>query len=275
MPEPGQAPAPDSQQPNPNPTDTPQAVNWQDHIPADLRGESFFQGFKDKPLGEVLKSANEAHKLVGASIRLPGEKDKPEERKAKMDGIYGKLGRPEKPEGYDAKMRMPEYIKPNLEFEKSLRDHSHSLGLSKDQHKGIVEHLSKFMTDNVPDPKKAADDGVRALMDAWGDAAFDRNYGLAMKTIAHFGGAKLQEKIANSGLANDPEVIQLFYKFGRELQESGVVNLPPDNAGSKEEILAKINAVLRDTKDLYWSNPGTTGRDERIREVQAWYQLMN
>ncbi len=106
------------------------AENWRENLPEDIRGEKSLESIKD--FGSLAKSFVNAQRMVGADkIAIPGKYATDED----WNGIYGKLGRPEKADGYTFKK--PDSYPADVDYsdvlEKGYKDIAHKIGLSDKQ----------------------------------------------------------------------------------------------------------------------------------------------
>lgn len=99
----------------------------------DTRGWLQTKGIADA--AALAKSAREAEKMLGDRIKVPGKDATPEER----DAFFSKLGRPEKPEGYEfaAPKDMPEGLPYDGERAGKLKEAAHKIGLTPEQAKAM------------------------------------------------------------------------------------------------------------------------------------------
>jgi hypothetical protein len=88
-----------------------------------------------KSVADIAKAAHGAESLIGRSVQIPGDDAKPED----LQKFYGKLGRPEQPEGYDFKLPegIPETMPYDAEFAGSFKPVAHGLGLTAKQAAGL------------------------------------------------------------------------------------------------------------------------------------------
>lgn len=88
-----------------------------------------------KGLEDLAKTAREQSKLLGNAIRVPGKDATEEEREA----FLNKLGRPEKPDGYDFKPPedLPENLPYDAERASSFRALAHKAGLTQAQAQAV------------------------------------------------------------------------------------------------------------------------------------------
>lgn len=153
------------------------ATSWTTGFTPELQAYVQQKGFKDP--AAVVDSYRNFEKLRGAPIeRILTLPEKLDDATA-MNPIYDKLGRPEKPEGYNLPMPKEGANEP---FAKFARDTFHKLGLSKGQGEKLVgdwnsyvaaqnqEHMTKH------NAKVQADDA--ALKTEWGQA-YDQNVQVA------------------------------------------------------------------------------------------------
>lgn len=160
---------------------------WYGEIPAD-RPQEFREwisnkGFKD-PLS-ALESYHNAEKLLGAPadqiIRLP----KADDAQA-WEGVWAKLGRPEKPEGYE--LPVPEGD--DGEFAKLASQWFHAAGVPKAAAQAIAkaanEHAAAQMKTQKEALEREANQQLEALKTEWG-AEFDKRAEFAKRGLAAYG----------------------------------------------------------------------------------------
>lgn len=95
----------------------------------------------------------------------------------------------------------------------------------------------------------AIDDHVATTAEAWakevesdkeiGGAKFKENVAVANKALNHFGSDSLKSFLKESGLANHPEMVKLFFRIGNQISEGQIVT-GAASAGSqprREDIL--------------------------------------
>lgn len=99
----------------------------------------------------LAKSARESEKLLGSMVKLPGKDATPEEREA----FLNKLGRPDKPEGYQftAPKDLPKEMPYDGERATKLKTELHKIGLTSEQAQAIHD---LYISDAVEGYKGAA-----------------------------------------------------------------------------------------------------------------------
>lgn len=134
---------------------------------SDNKGFAEQKGFKTAE--DVVDSYRNLEKLMGVPkerlVKLPDKEDAPE-----WNDIYGRMGRPEKSDGYE--VAIPEGG--SEEFGKWAKDLFHGLGLSKKQGDTIAakwnERAKEAFQHDSDQTKIKTDDQVKALQTEWGAA---------------------------------------------------------------------------------------------------------
>lgn len=185
---------------------TPQAagassVEWTSTLPPDMQTFVQAKGFKDP--GAVLESYRNLEKLHGLPperlLKLPEKADDAEA----MNQIFSRLGRPDKPEGYD-NLALPEKGDPKfLEFAKTM---FHGANLTKAQAAVLTTKWNEYMGTQqsaIAETQKAeVVKETNALKQEWGHA-YEQNLKIADDAASKLGlGSADLDKIKNSiGLA--------------------------------------------------------------------------
>lgn len=202
-------------------------------------------GFKDTSATSfeaLAKKTRDAESLIGKSVQLPAADAKPED----WDKFYGKLGRPEKPDGYEFKL--PEGLPENLPYNTELRDRfspvAHKLGLSKSQAAGLhdwmaQEGAAQFKADGEAMVKRSLDT-TTALEQKWGgpkDSDAFKAKLVAAETTIRLG--KLEAPLKEAGLLGPgnlvlhPEIADLLARasvlFKEDSLVSGTATVTGDN----------------------------------------------
>lgn len=128
--------------------------------------------FKDPKA--LAKHAFNQEKLIGSSIRVPGDDATDEEKAAFLD----KLGRPKTPADYklEPPKNLPKELPYDTEFAKAASAKAHELGLSQAQLAGLhdlfvsyqVESFGKLSTQRTEQFKERAQKETEKLVKLWG-----------------------------------------------------------------------------------------------------------
>lgn len=245
------------------------APDWRSGIPEELRASPALASFKDP--GALAKSYVEQSKMVGGSVRIPGETSTPEERAS----FYAKLGRPEKPEGYALKFPEGFPVAENDPMVTGFRSKAHELGLTPAQAQGVAEFYAGHATGVQKGFREKATETESQLKEEWG-AAYPRNLALANRAVEHLGGKEAKEfqtYLDTTGLGNHPVMVRVMARMGQILSEDGtipgdVVNVPTP-ANAKDELAKMMN----DKAGPYW-DAKHPGHAEAVKKAQGLFQLL-
>lgn len=229
------------------------AAPWYGQLPADAPKEFTewlgAKGFKDP--AAALTSAWNTEKLVGAPadqiIRLPKPDDK-----ASWDGVWNRLGRPEKPEGYE----LPLPAGDDGAFSKTASSWFHAAGVPKAAAQGIAKQWNDHITKLVEDGRKAdeakATQALDALKGEWG-ADFDKRSEFGRRGLKAYGekaGLDANDLTSLEQSIGTAKMLKLFHALGETTGEhafnsgdgggGGNLNLSPAQARQKlDEVKAR------------------------------------
>lgn len=244
MPEPTPTPAPEptpAPSPAPTPSPTPAPVITPTPTPEPVKADAWRDTITDPELrkaadrfpspGDAVKSWAEAQKLISSSIRIPGKDAKPEEIAAYRE----KIGVPADVKGYADAIVKPAHLddatfnsEPMKATLSKFTEAAHAANLSKPQVSAILNAYWQMDADArlqvVAMDKQFATDTEAKLRQKWPGAEYDRNKVAANRAAEHFFGdafkdAKLIETKAGRFLLDDPNMVEMFAKIGREMGE--------------------------------------------------------
>jgi hypothetical protein len=220
------------------------------------------KGFKDP--AAVAESYRNFEKLQGVPqdrlLKLPDKPDAPE-----WDGIYTRLGRPEKPDGY------------GLEGDKALLDKMlpamHAAGVSKSQAAKLAEVWNGYVGEMVEasERERATADAaaMTELRGKWA-AEFDKNSEIARRAGREFGLSEDEFK-AISGSLGSGKTLELFQRIGSRLGEAGSFGNDGNTNGgggafglTKEAAKARITQL---TTDADWNSRYLGGGKAELEEM--------
>lgn len=194
------------------------STNWIEGLAPDLKEYATTKDFKDP--GSVLDSYRNLEKTMGVPkerlLKLPEKADAPE-----WNEIYGRLGRPEKADGY--KIPVPEGDKG--EFAKTVAPWFHEAGLSQKQVEIVV---SKWNANAAAEQKKLTDaatadvgNAERELKTKWG-AAYDQNLQAADQGAAKLGIDQAQADALKQAMGRS-KAVEFLYNLASKLGEADFV----------------------------------------------------
>jgi hypothetical protein len=122
-------------------------------------------------------------------------------------------------------------------------------GLSNEAAQELADVQFKLSADAVKSAEKQVGDQIAQETAAWakasredkefGGANFDANAKIANKALAAFGTPELRNLLVESGYANHPAFVRLFWTIGQKLAESSAPThgAPPAAASAPERVL--------------------------------------
>lgn len=230
---------------------SPAPVEWTSHIPQDMAQEKFWEPIKGKPLADVLKGYGEAQKMIGGSIRLPSDKDKPDERAKKLNDIYGKLGRPESPDKYAIKPPpLPDGMGLKDDHVKAFLTKAHAANMTPEQVQASIDFYAEYVQGGMKALGEQRQAGEAALKEEWGPN-FQHNVSLAHRGLATLAqkvlgeeqGKALLDELDTSGFGNNPKLVKLFAALGGEMKEDGLIS--GDSEVSVEAFEAQLTELTK------------------------------
>jgi len=267
-PPPAQAAPPQQEQPKPVTTGT-----WRDKLPEDLRGNPSLSKFETEE--GLAKSYVNLERMLGGD-RVPVPKDVDD--KEAWDRFYAAAGRPEKPDDY--KITRPEKLEAGVtideEGEQFLRSFAHSNGWNQRQldnaYKAFYASKAKEMSAWHNMQKAQAEEGERALQ-RMGNP--DEIKTLAKATIQQYFDSDTLAKFDHAGLGNDPAIVAVLAKIGKDLTGHQVLK-----SGATGEPVKTVDQ-LRVDAEAYRSTHATALYDKQhpehqthVKALEAMYRRM-
>jgi hypothetical protein len=125
------------------------------------------------------------------------------------------------------------------EQKKQSLDFMKQIGVTnKQQADKLIGFLEE--TDRVRAEQEA--DSIEKMLDAWDEQLendeefskdYNRNIDLANKALMQYGGKELEEWLDKTGFNRKPEIVKMFYRIGKDLEEARVLN----GASTRSEVL--------------------------------------
>lgn len=185
---------------------------WTSQLSEELRNNSdaMKQLSKFGKISDLAKSYSELESKLGKSIVKPGKDASDEEREA----FYQALGKPKAADKYSL----------DGENTQAFKELAYKHNLTDEQAKGLYEAFTEIGNNAIAQQKaimaanaKATDDLLR---EEWGNK-YDAKITMLQRGVNTYGGKALGEKLKNSGLLFDADVIRMFVKLGEESAEAG------------------------------------------------------
>ena len=237
--------------------------NWRDSLPEELKNDPTLQDYKD--VESLAKTVVHQQKMIGSRIPIP----KTEEEKTEL---YGKLGRPEEPGKYE--VAVPEDYQQFFREESmnEFRSVAHKIGLNNEQ----VQALMDFQINEINHEMQGADTQLNSqreeieqnLKQEWG-YDYDKNVKAAQRAVQVYGDVEVQE-LLNGELGNNPALIKMFARLGKEVTEDMAQNTQ-NNTLSVSPLDAKqeIANIMNNPKHPYFDGRHREHKDavEKMRQL--------
>lgn len=218
----------DNDQVNPN-GNQDQNLGWRAALPSEWKEHDFVKAYQ-KP-GDFVKSAYEiAQDRDALKTRVENSIPKITDKStdAEKAAYYAAIGRPEKPDGYEFKVS--EGVPIQEADVKWFQQAAHKLGIPKQQAElffnDYAEKLKsdlKLIDKNI---EQRQTESVNKLKTEWG-GNYQANFDLAKKTAQKIGGDEVMKHLNETGIGNDPVMVQFFFKLGGMLSESAFIKGSP------------------------------------------------
>ncbi len=212
---------------------------WTDGLSEEVITHPAMENVKD--VADLANQFINAQGLIGRSIQIPSDDASEEqwtkfnERLTKVPSVYrtpateeewtemwGKLGRPEAPDGYE--LTPPEVSKA-----------FHNANLTKGQAKSLSEWITAQEATEKAESDAQQEERTTGLKEEWG-RAFDSRVDQAQRAVRFLdeqvGG--LVDYLNDSGAGDDPQMIKLFYALSKGLEESKMEGTKTASITTKE-----------------------------------------
>jgi len=202
---------------------------WSQQLPEDLKGNEAFTGFEK--LGDFAQdylskkgTVSELEGKLSNSVAKLGENATQDE----INAYYRELGAPEDAKGYELNKREAiEGLSYDDNLEAAYRDTALNLGLSKQQASKLFDWYSEInesaFTNAQQTKETSLEESVENLKKSWGNE-YDTKLEKTKKAIEEFGGDELRTLLDDSGLGNNPIMIEAFQKIGAAMSEDKFIS---------------------------------------------------
>lgn len=210
-----------------------------DALPEDLRSVESIRKFAQDgkvSIPNALKSYVELEKMLGNSIRVPGENATNEEKTR----FRRQLGVPDSPDDY----QLPSTDE-NKEIITAFAKAAHEAGMTKAQAEHLITWWNTVAEQTMEQQKAHIAKVTTDLKNQYGQA-YDQVISDAKKALVAFGTDNLRQRIeAGDPIGNDPDVIATFINISRGMSEGRYVKADA-LMNTKENIQARIVEITSD-----------------------------
>jgi len=237
-------------------------------VPEDLREEKSLVPIKD--VAGLAKGYVEAQKMIGGSVRIPGEDATPEE----WGKFHSKMGRPDDVAGYG--ITKPETLPAGVTWDEGMvkwfGDAAFKHGASKELATGLMNDWNEYQFSQAHAAQQAMKVELDGLRESWGNK-FDGNVEIGLRGIERLLPPEKVDQfkalLNETGIGNRAIMLEYAYQVGNVLKEDGYI-LGDGHGGAvgAEGAKAKIEAIKSDKEHPYWK-----GDKSAIDEVSRLYKV--
>lgn len=260
-----------------------------DSLAEDLRGEASLKDFKDA--SALAKSYVNAQRMLGNSVRIPGEDASDEaraefykkltdvpgvmqspdwENEESVNNFYDQLGRPKTASEY--KYEAPEGVEIDADQSAHFNELAHKLGLTNKQAQALVEFRSQEVLAESEALEAAKTQGESALKEIWGN---DYNNRLdSAKAVAEIYSKKYpeaMEQLIHGPAGNNPAFLAMLSELAPMFQEKGTLQGTNhiQRGTSAEEAKEKILEIQSNPQHAFFNeyDPGHKAAVEKMRNL--------
>ena len=258
-------------------------------LPEDLREDPSIKDFKDP--AALAKSYISAQRMLGSSIRIPGEDASEEakqefykklesvpgitrlpdpEDKESLDQFYSRLGRPESPDNY--KYELPEGIEPDPVAIEEFSNLAFELGLSSEQAQKLAQFDAQRAQRQIEEMSKSKESADAILRQTWGHD-YDNRMESAKAVVETYSKQfpDAVKELVSGPAGNNPAVLAMLSDLGKALNETGALQgqtklqfgLTPEDAKMK------LDEIMANKSHPYWDDTNPNHRDavERVYKL--------
>lgn len=238
-----------------------------------LRGYVQTKGFKDVPA--LADAYRNLEKLQGVPqdrlLKLPDKPDAPE-----WDGVYSRLGRPEKPEGYELK------FDGDPAFATRMAAAMHKAGVPKSAAGALNAewnaYVSELIEADTREKQQKDATEMAALRGEWGND-YAKHEELARRAGREFGLAEADFQAISSALGSS-KTLKLFQSIGSKMAEPGPFDPSGQSRSSSfgltpEAAKAQINVLMSDkdwTAKYLGGDKAAANEMTRLQQIAAGQQ---
>jgi hypothetical protein len=193
-----------------------QSLGWRAGLRTDLREDDRFTNFRNT--SELAEAYLKQEDRLSKAVLIPGENASEEERKAYKQ----KLGIPESKDRYELD-------------EDWLKETAYEAELTPEQAKKVGDALKKKQTEAV----KGAETKLR---ETWG-GEYEKNLEKAQRAVKTFGPDGFMDYLEETGLGNDPRMIQTMHAFAEAVSEDTLV---PGEGGTSQKAKQPWDVIYKD-----------------------------
>lgn len=188
---------------------------------------------------------------------------------------YAAMGRPEAPDKYEfQRPDLPQDLSYDEDMEKEFREWAHKNGLNKRQAKNFydgfvkrqVERHAAWSNDQKQSRAKIESDMRREY-----GQQYDGAVGNAKSAVQKYADPDFRAWLDETGLGNDPRLIRVFARIGKEMQGETRLKGTPAQESTPADLDTAIANFREKYKDALWDKDHPN-HDMRNKELRKLYE---
>lgn len=212
-------------------------------------------GYLKEYAQQVSQGYVNAEKLIGGEkAPIPKDWDDP----AQTEAFYKAAGRPDAPEAYEFKRpELPPTVPYDDDMEAGFREAAYASGLNARQANALYDRYVKLQMQRIAAEQDA---GVKAIGDAqyalrreWG-GQYDGNIQSAKHAIATYSDPDFLAYLDQSGLGNDPRMIRMFHRIGKEMGGDTKLRGAPAPEVAPADVRRAIDQFRKDNAEALYDS---------------------
>lgn len=187
--------------------------------------------------------------------------------------VFTKLGLPDK-EKYNVNFGESKY---DDDFKAGFIERAHAAGILPKQ----AEQMFNFWNEKVTEASTSyseqmtaqKQEQITALRKEWG-AGFDKELATAKQALKQFGDEDLTNFLRETGLGDNPTMIRLFNKIGKNLNEDTFNRDTVSHLGiTKDEAQKRIDEIMGNMDHPYWKSEHPN-HGKAQEEIQRYWEVL-
>lgn len=197
----------------------PQAPAWKSQLAGDLQSQNVFDQFGT--LNDFARSyldIQSQYQQAQQAPRIPGAEASDEE----LAAFRQAMGIPDGPDGYEFQI---ENAPEEVSFDE-FKQLAHELNLTADQAQRLaqwdIQRRASEQQASEAQRKASRDEALKHLQESHGEQ-WESKLEKALRLVERAGGAELRAELNDTGIGNNPKLIDTFIKIAEMTSDDGIV----------------------------------------------------
>jgi hypothetical protein len=222
---------------------------------------------------DLAKGYTNLEKLLGHE-KIPRPAN--DEDQEGWDRWYAASGRPEAPDKYEFQKpeKLPETLSYDEDLEKNFRSAAHANGLNKRQATALYDQFVKHQIERTAaweTGQKQARAQVETSLRREHGAQYEAFLTSAKTAVSEYADPEFRQYLDETGLGNDPRMIRMFGRIGKELAGESRLHGKPQPTASPVDMQRAISEFRDKYKEPLW-NRDHPDHALRTKEMASMYE---